>query len=151
MNDSHETRLLNVDFDIRASTGLGDLLRALGSSVVILNNDDPTFASVEIGTMDPQTIDEAALLYYHAIQSLPDAAKEIWVKAEARSFNIGIQAGRLPHSAAFPVSARTLSLLEDLNAEIVLTVYSPPTDELTSGDQMSTMSSSRQRTSEAAE
>jgi hypothetical protein len=151
MNDSDVTRLLNVDLDIRASTGLDALLRALGSSVVILNNDDSTFASVEIGTMDPQTIDEAALLYYHAIKSLPEAAKEIWVKAEERRFNIGIQAGRLPHSAEFPVSARTLSLLEGLNAEIVLTVYSPPADELNSGDQMSTMPSNRQSTSEAAE
>lgn len=125
MNDAHVTRLLNVDLDIRASTGLADLLQAFGSSVVVLNNDDPTFASVEIGTVDPQSIDEAILLYTHVIRSLPDAAKDIWSKAESRSLNIGIQAEHLPYAAPFPMSGRTLTLLNELDAEIVLTVYGP--------------------------
>jgi hypothetical protein len=151
MNDSHVTRLLNVDLDIRASTGLEVLLHALGSSVVVLNNDDPTFASVEIGSMDPQSIDEAVLLFFHVIQSLPETARDIWANAQVRSFNVGIQSEAHPHSAEFPVSARTLSLLQELNAEVVLTVYGPPSDSVNSAGQTPAMSSGQHRTSEAAE
>ena len=150
MNDSHVTRLLNVDLDIRASSGLEALLHALGSSVVVLNNDDPTFASVEIGTMDPKSIDEAVLLYFHVIQSLPETARDIWTNAKVRRFNVGIQTESHPYSVEFPVSARTLSLLKELNAEVVLTVYGPQVNEVRSGDRTTAISNSNGGTSVAA-
>ena len=123
MNDGNQTRLLNVDMDVRAESGIDELLRALGSSIVVLNHDDPNFASFEIGTTDPKSINEAALLYHHVIQAAPASVQNIWANAECRHFNIGIQVENFPHSSIFAISARSLALLREIDAEVILTIY----------------------------
>lgn len=124
------TMLLNVDLDLRAKSGLEELLKAFGSAVVVMNHEEEDFVSIEVASdKQLQSIDEAILDYYNIIHALPPRIRAIWDKCEMRSMNIGIQACTTPYSRSFQLSNNTISLLSSMNTEIVITVYADEPSE----------------------
>jgi hypothetical protein len=59
------------------------------------------------------------------IKSLPPRQAAIWKNCIFRRFNIGIQGGGEPHMAEFKLSAKAVSLLTEIRAELCITVYAP--------------------------
>jgi hypothetical protein len=117
------TRFLNVDLDVRAHSGLGELLGPLASSVLVLNQSAQE-ASVELNEQH-DSLEETIVKLIELIQSLPPQAEAIWNKCELRRFNIGIEAELEPYATCFTLSNQTISLLAGIKAEIMFTVYAP--------------------------
>jgi len=122
------TEFLNVDLDLRARSGLKKLVQSLEPSAYVLRQT-PREASLELNWKPGLTLEKTIVGLVKLVQSLPPEASTIWNECLGRSFNIGIQAGREPHSREFSISRKAVSLLAEVGAEIVLTVYAPLKEE----------------------
>ena len=69
-NKQTKTCFLNVDLDIKAGSGLSQLLRAMGSSVTVLNHQPRKFLSVELRQVQPRSIDEAIKVFFDIINNI---------------------------------------------------------------------------------
>lgn len=117
------TKILNVDLDIRAKSGLEELIESFDSAVIVLNQEEG-FVSLEMNSgAGPQSIEEAILYFHDLIGGLPQEMRDIWNQCEMRCFNIGIQAGTISHSKEFYLSNDLLRLLSSINVDVVFTVY----------------------------
>jgi hypothetical protein len=119
------TEFLNVDLEIRARTGLDELLRSMAPSVIVLNQSEH-FASIELNEDYPSP-EETVVKLIELITSLPPAARDIWNQCGWRRLDIGIQARNEPYAATFALSERTVSLIAAFKLEVVFTVYRPHT------------------------
>jgi hypothetical protein len=115
------TTFLNVDLDIRARAGLGELLNSMASSAILLQKTELD-ASLELNE-NFTSLEEALTKLMELIVALPPLARDIWHQCEFRRFNIGIQAGNEPHAALFAISSKTVSLLAEAQVELIFTVY----------------------------
>ncbi|MGE5835990.1 MAG: hypothetical protein ACM4AI_16025 [Acidobacteriota bacterium] len=61
------------------------------------------------------------------IDNLPTAARRLWDRADARVFDIGMQAGFHPHSHTLKLSSGTIRRLADLHATVAVTTYAATT------------------------
>jgi hypothetical protein len=77
------------------------------------------------------SLDRTVLGLAGLIKSLPPKQAVIWKNCTFRRFNIGIQGGSEPHSTEFKVSAKAVSLLAEIRAELWITVYAPDKGEAT--------------------
>lgn len=118
-----QTDFRNVDLDIRAQSGLQELLEGLKDSIYVMNNETQGFASVELLDVQPESIDHAVRLYFDLVQALSPRLRNIWDNCEIRCMNIGVQAGTEPYSKLFNISRETISLLSSIHADVVFTVY----------------------------
>jgi len=121
---SRPTAFLNVDLDLRAQSGLEELLKSLGSSVVVLHQSKHE-ASVEL-VSEFGTLEETAANFVALIESLSPRARNIWDEFESRTLNVGIQAGSEPHAASFEISSETIASLARAKVAVIFTVYAPP-------------------------
>ena len=123
-------KFLNVDLDLYADSGLKKLLKAFGSSVILLNDQGTVhqttkeFLCVE-AAKQPKSIDHAIAIYYGLVRKLPKKARAIWDGCESRIFNIGIQSANKPHSKEFRISEKALKQLLAMQGEAVITIYAP--------------------------
>jgi hypothetical protein len=118
-----DTQFLNVDLDIRAEHDLDALLEHFADSAFVLNRTTD-FASVELNSSgDDPTLEETIRGFATLIEGLPGAGQRIWDQCQSRSMNIGIQAGREPHSVEFVLSKESINRLAAIGCEIAITVY----------------------------
>ena len=61
-----------------------------------------------------------------SINELPDQIKEEWFKADIREFNIGYQLGEDSQCFQQNLSSETISMVNDLKAGIVISLYPKP-------------------------
>ena len=118
------TSFLNVDLDLGAKCDLAELLKHLEPHVLVLNATEQ-FLSVELNE-SYSSVDETIVGWIEVVKLLPPEAKNVWDQCEFRRINIGIQGGVEPREAHFTISSKTISLLADLQSEIMFTVYAPP-------------------------
>jgi hypothetical protein len=119
------TEFLNIDLDLRAPSGLEDLLRFLEPSVLVMRQAAQE-ASIELNA-EASSLEGTLVLWIELIQSLPEPVRAIWDQCEVRSMNIGIQGGIEPHAAYFTIPSETVRQLATLQIEIALTVYAAST------------------------
>lgn len=119
------TEFLNIDLDLHVESGIEELLRCFGSSVIILNRT-PQTASLELNSSKNASLEETTVGLAELVKSLTPQAKAIWERCDLRCFNVGIQAGKEPYAESFTISSKTLSLLASIQAELTFTVYAPP-------------------------
>ena len=119
----NETRLLNLDLDIRARSGLRKLMTAMGPAVSVLNYQSRRLLSVEIGNVQPKTIDEGIRLFFELVESLEPAARRTWDRCDSRSVNIGLQTEAHPQQAHFQISKEAIVMLAHMRAEVAITIY----------------------------
>lgn len=120
------TNFLNIDIDIYDKKGVSKFLKALGSKIIVLNNSrnkatfelNISFYSVNDG------IKSIHKIIYHPETDI----KLLWDRLDYKKLNIGIQSGCSPYAATFHISNKNISLIKELNAEIVLTVYGSQPD-----------------------
>lgn len=118
-----QTHFLNVDLDIRARVGLPSLIKAMASSVVVLNHQPRRFLCVELAASQPKDIDEAVRSYFDLVELFGPSDRMIWDRCKSRTMNIGIQAAAAPYQAEFKISQDAVGMLGQMRAEIKITVY----------------------------
>jgi hypothetical protein len=118
------TEFRNVDLDLRASSGLEELLGYWGDRVLVMHQA-AEFVSLELYDRIDDPLDETLVKWVELVQSLPERGRALWDQCELRSMNVGIQSANEPYSALFAISSSTVALLASVNAEIVFTIYAP--------------------------
>ena len=117
-----DSRFLNVDLDVRCRAGVAPLLRALGKTVMVLHAEE-TWASLELSGPQPSSAEEAIKRYAKLVRALSTRGKAAWRRCDARTMNIGVEAGTVQEAGVYSLDRATLRLLDALAADVVFTVY----------------------------
>jgi len=125
MADVDATRFLNVDLELVAAVGLGPLTTHLGENVIVLRDSvDEAIRTVWLElSSEPRDVDDAVRRYVTLIEALPPVLRRLWDECADRCLNVGIQAGRTPHAAAFCVSQFAVAGAARISARFEFTVY----------------------------
>jgi len=129
MSDTH---FLNVDLDIYSRSDLQPLVKHLGRKVHVLyvgRARAKYSAHLEVAK-HVRTADSAISAFCSLIEGLPEPERALWNAATVRSFSIGIQAGELPDPCDFTIRPKTVRAVSLLGAQIVITIYPPPSKRL---------------------
>ncbi|RKH68444.1 hypothetical protein D7X96_17330 [Corallococcus interemptor] len=126
------THFLNIDLELRGTTGVRELVQALEPSMLVLRVTD-TEASLE-HREQPQSVEEGLHWLVQVVENLPAEARRHWDACEARTMDVGIQADSQPLATLFPVSRDAMAALLRIGAELLFTVYAPITDRPTRFD-----------------
>jgi hypothetical protein len=125
--DPLETHFLNVDLEIHSKSDLQALVTALGKKVFVLfvGRVRRTHRThLELAKIT-RTADATIRGLCSLIETLPKPERDLWDDAQARDFNVGVQAGTQPHPAEFVIEAGTVKRVGQLGARIVYTIYVP--------------------------
>ena len=121
------TRFLVVDLDVISKRSLSTLIKAFDRHLV--GNDQERYGSRYLATFHARgwnlTADREIHELATAVKKLPKEARMVWDRAQSREFNIGIAADREPRLREFMFSPRTIALVAQVRATIVITVYAP--------------------------
>jgi hypothetical protein len=127
----NETHFLNVDVDVWAKWDLQPLVAALGDKVFVHyvgsegGEHSAHFSLASAYGKDANTI---MRLLVGLIENLPSRAWQLWNRARARDFNIGIQGGIKPFSHEIAFEESTLRLVGSVRGRIVITTYAVPVE-----------------------
>ena len=116
------TTLLNIDVDLRAPSGLPELLGSFGESIYPMNQHEG-FASFEAANTAAKTLEDIVGGLIKLVLELPPEARNLWDSCESRCFDIGIQSAAEPYSIPFSLSQQAVASLASVGAEIRITVY----------------------------
>lgn len=122
------THFLNVDLDVAgAAAVIGEIADALDRRLLLLHRDTAgrRRAAHYESRRQHATPDAALRAIATVIEGLPPRAKRAWRAATVRDFNVGVQAGRLPHATEYAIAPATAARIATLGARLVLTVYAP--------------------------
>jgi hypothetical protein len=120
------THFLNVDVDVWSKSDLQPLVAALGRKILVhYVGADPTEQSAHfsLATAHGKDADTIIRRLVALIEHLPARARQLWNRARARDFNIGIQAGITPFSHEIPLQPSTLERVARVRGRIVITTY----------------------------
>jgi hypothetical protein len=124
-----EATFVNVDLSVRSTRPLDGLVKALGRTIVVMfvGREGRSYsAHLELAASGyGQSPDRIILRFVALIDRLPAAAKTTWSESSARTFDIGIRAGRA--TPPFHVSLRpaTVEAIARIGATMAVTVYPP--------------------------
>ena len=119
-----ETEFLNVDVDVWSAASLQPLIAALGRSVSVhyVGREGRKYGA-HFALTSPPSADRAIRKLAKMIAGLRGEARRSWTGARRRVFNIGLQAGTVPHSIEFQVSEAAVQAVARVGGEIVVTIY----------------------------
>jgi hypothetical protein len=151
-HDEEPTHFITVDLEVFSRRSLKALVAALGEKVILLHAGrlgNRYHASMEVADVgggvtysgdDRPTAEQEIRALLDLVDGLPAAARQLWKTADARVFDIGVQAGFHPHSHALKLSRRTIRRLADAQATVGVTTYAAMTrvDEKKSTENGST-------------
>lgn len=122
------THFMNVDLDLEGrAPDLDALAVELDRRFMVLHRDSrggQGSAHYELRTQS-STPDQALRGLCRAVERLGPTARRAWRAVRIRDFNIGLQAGRLPHATEYAIPAQTLDRVVALGVRLVITVYAP--------------------------
>lgn len=111
-----------MDLDIAGAFDLDNIVRELEPFAFILNPGPQPFATLELNEQC-ETPEVAVIEFHRAITALSTDTRSAWNKLDKRTLNIGVQAGAMPYSTEFALSSRSISLIAEISAEVVFTIY----------------------------
>lgn len=118
------TRFLNVDLELVTTGEVDALLGHWGALVMLRDSVDDGKRTIWIELAEELPDAESTLGGFLAlVEALPVALRMVWDDCEDRCFNVGIQAGATPHSAAFRMAPNTLRRIANSNSRVEVTVY----------------------------
>lgn len=123
------THYLNVDLDVLSPTPLDGLATDMGPKAFVLyvgvhgrhHGAHFELASSHMGMSADKTIRGLVRL----VQALPPSARKLWEQASTREFNIGIEAGFLPHGFEVRLKPETVESIVGIGGSLAITVYAP--------------------------
>jgi hypothetical protein len=128
-----------VGLDIFSRRRLSGLVAALGEKVIVHyegRRGHRYYASVQVADVgggvtycgdSRPTAEQETKALLDLIDDLPADARALWEKADARVFDIGMQAGFHPFSQTLKLSSRTIRRLALAHATVVVTTYAAVT------------------------
>ena len=117
-----ESGFLNVDLDIRAPSGLWDLVVGLSRTTFALQLNEE-FASLEL-IDQPTSPDDAIKRFAEALSSITVDLKQVWDNSTSRCFNIGFSSSTGGTPLHYAISEKSIATVRELRASIVVTIYS---------------------------
>lgn len=122
------TQFINVDLELAGRAApLAGLVAALDRrlhclhSAVVRGRQAAHYESRRMTS----TLEGTLRALLRVIERLPEPALRGWWAARKRDFNVGIQAGRLPHFCEYAISPATVARVAALGGRLVVTVYAP--------------------------
>jgi hypothetical protein len=131
MDSKAGTRFLNVDLDIFAKVPLDAIVEAFGDDVIVLHagrRGRRYSAHVELshsGRESAQQADRVVRQLVRLVDRLPRRARRLWNQADAREFNLGIEAAARSRVFELRLHPATLEAVAKVDGRIVVTVYAP--------------------------
>lgn len=121
---SEATRFLNVDLELVTRREVDALLAHWGALVMLRDSTENGKRTIWIELEeDHRGVEPTLDGFLSLLESLPVPLQTLWDDCDDRCFNVGVQAGVLPHAAAFFIASSTLRRIADVNAHIEFTVY----------------------------
>ena len=118
------TRFLNVDLELVTRGEVDALLAHWGALVMLRDSTENGKRTIWIELEeDHRGVEPTLDGFLSLVESLPVPLQTLWDDCDDRCFNVGVQAGVLPHAAAFFIASSTLRRIADVNAHIEFTVY----------------------------
>ena len=122
------TQFLNVDLDIFSRVPLDGLVHAMSDKVFALyvgGKGRNYEAHVELASSPTGiTADRTIVAFTRLIKQLPPRHRRVWDQAQAREFNVGIEAGfKPPHAFEVRLKRRTIEAIAEVQATLVVTIY----------------------------
>jgi hypothetical protein len=123
------TQFLNVDLDVFSKVPLDPIADAFGERVLVLHvgrRGRRFGAHFELNsyTRNPQA-DRLIWRFVQLIRKLPRPARRLWNEADAREFNIGIEAAEKSPPFEMRLQPKTMAAVVSVHGRIVVTVYAP--------------------------
>ncbi len=150
MPTEDNVKFINVDVILAGEVDSKPLLGAFGDGVVVLHENGPLVLELANVGLD---LHETLSRFVELVSALPRKARTSWVGASRRVFDIGIQAGLMPHETHWRIPSDLIAALAKIGGEVVLTVYgakrgrtpSRPKPRLTKSTERRTGRASRAR------
>ena len=125
--DYEPAQFLNVDLEIRSRVSLEPLIEEVEKKKILVlhhaRRGKSWLAVLEVAL--PRNADAAVRAFGKLVKGLSPAARALWDRALARTFNIGIQAGLEPTAFEQRLAAESVREAAALGANIVVTIYPP--------------------------
>jgi hypothetical protein len=121
-----ETRFLNVDVDVWSKTDLQPLVSALGRKILVHYvgaEGAEQSAHFSLASAHGKSADAIICRLVALIEKLLPRPRQLWNRARARDFNVGIQAGVTPYSHEIAFQHSTLELVARVRGRIVIATY----------------------------
>ena len=124
-----ETEYLNVDLEVFSRESLAPFVKGLGRSVHVLHEGRwgrKHAACLELwsaGCGEEAEVTVRRML--RLLGRMPRSAKILWNRAQARQFNIGVQAAAKSRTFELHLKPDTLQAMARLGGRLVVTVYAP--------------------------
>lgn len=127
--EERQTQFLNVDLDVWSKTPLDRIAAAFGDKVCVLylgkcGRRYSAHFEVARYSRNPQA-DRLISHLIDLVKQLPRSERRLWDRADAREFNIGIEAAKRSTSFELRLRPETLSAVASVDGRIVVTVYAP--------------------------
>ena len=125
------THVRTVDLEIYSRIRLSPLVEAFGERVAVLYDGrvrSRYLAALEVHGWQ-LTEEQEIRRFVSMVRQLPPRARRLWDTAQSRTFDIGVQARRTPHSFTFRLSAATIAAVAGLGGRIAITTYAPERPE----------------------
>jgi hypothetical protein len=125
-----KTHFLNVDLDVFSRASLDPIVESFGERVVVLyagrrgRGYSAHFELADSGLSDQQP-DMLISRLVRLIKRLPRPARRLWNQADAREFNIGIEAAARSSVFEVRLQPETLAAVAAIGGQVVVTVYAP--------------------------
>jgi hypothetical protein len=127
--DNEPTHLLNVDLDIVSTTPLEPLVQALGATVDVLHVGKwgrRYGARLEVaGSGHRANADRLINRFVVLVEALPRRPRLLWDRAQAREFNVGIEAATESPMFEWRIQPKTLDAVARVDGQVIVTVYAP--------------------------
>ncbi len=124
-----ETQFMNVDLDLEGRIADIDAVASeLDRCLLQLQSGDSDNGKRTVRYESLEEVSDADVaigVLVDAIESLSTLARSAWGRAISRDFNVGVQAGHVPHAAEFAIEEATLARVAAVGGRLVLTVYAP--------------------------
>ena len=125
------THVRAVDLEVYSKARLSALADAFGERVCVLfegRAGSRYLAAFELHAWQ-LTEDQEIRRFVAMVRRLPPAARRLWNGAQSRTFDIGVQARKTPHSSVFTLSSATIAAVASVGARIAVTTYAPEPPE----------------------
>jgi hypothetical protein len=125
------THVRAVDLEVYSKVRLTGLVDAFGKRVGVLYDGrvrSRYFAAFELHGWQ-LTEEQEIRRFVSMVRRLPPAARRLWDGAQSRTFDIGVQARRTPHSSTFTLSSAIIAAVASVGGRIAVTTYAPEPPE----------------------
>lgn len=118
-----EIEFLNIDLDIESKEDISPIVEEWEGKITVFRNDkaeEGYFASFETQCSG---VEEIINEYVRLVNSLSEKSREIWDRAEKRTFDFGFESGTEPNNFNVKMDQLLIQKLADIGGGITITIY----------------------------